>query len=76
MMLNNYKIYCLFINQVSRFSNALCLTFVPPFTIDNYDTAEPGMKHSGIKNIYGELHTDLTDVMKEVNKGIYKMILQ
>jgi len=44
--------------------------------IDNYDTAEPGMQHSGIKNIYGENYTDLTDVMKEVNKEIYKMILQ
>jgi len=44
--------------------------------IDNYDTAEPGMQHSGIKNIYGELYTDLTDVMKEVNKGIYYKILK
>jgi len=45
--------------------------------IDQYasDAEYSTPQHSGFKNVYGEFHTGLTDVMKEVNGGIYEFIL-
>jgi len=43
--------------------------------IDRLESAQPRHQHSGVKNIYGELYTELTDVMKDVISNIYNMIL-